>query len=74
MPAQSAVREAERGGRLEDRFGLSWQLSPADLHRMMVEGSSEQLARVTEAFLAMKRFDVAELRRAHEGDSGPATG
>jgi predicted 3-demethylubiquinone-9 3-methyltransferase (glyoxalase superfamily) len=65
--ALSAVPEAEQCGWIKDRFGLSWQIAPADLDRMMAEGSDEQLARVTEAFLAMKRFDLAELRRAYDG-------
>jgi predicted 3-demethylubiquinone-9 3-methyltransferase (glyoxalase superfamily) len=66
--ALSAVPEAEQCGWIKDRFGLSWQIAPAELDRMMVEGSEEQLARVTEAFLAMKRFDLAELHRAYAGD------
>jgi predicted 3-demethylubiquinone-9 3-methyltransferase (glyoxalase superfamily) len=72
--ALSAVPEAEQCGWVKDRFGLSWQISPADLDRMMTEGSDGQIARVTEAFLAMKRFDLAELRRAYDGEAAPATG
>ena len=73
--ALSAVPEAEQCGWLKDRFGLSWQMSPADLDQMMTEGSPEQIARVTEAFLAMKRFDLAELQRVYEGgDAAPANG
>ena len=71
--ALSAVPEAEQCGWVKDRFGLSWQISPADLDRMMTEGSNEQIARVTEAFLAMKRFDLTELRRAYQGEAAPAT-
>jgi predicted 3-demethylubiquinone-9 3-methyltransferase (glyoxalase superfamily) len=71
--ALSAVPEAEQCGWVKDRFGLSWQISPADLDRMMTEGSNEQVARVTKAFLAMKRLDLAELRRAYEGEAEPAT-
>lgn len=69
----SAVPEAEQCGWVKDRFGLSWQISPAELDRMMTEGSEEQVARVTEAFLAMKRFDLAELQRAYEGEAAPPT-
>lgn len=71
--ALSAVPEAEQCGWVKDRFGLSWQISPANLDRMMTEGSDEQVARVTEAFLAMKRLDLAELRRAYEGGAAPTT-
>jgi hypothetical protein len=34
---------------------------------MMREGTPEQIARVTQAFLKMKKFDLAELRKAYEG-------
>jgi predicted 3-demethylubiquinone-9 3-methyltransferase (glyoxalase superfamily) len=71
--ALSAVPEAERCGWVEDRFGLSWQILPADLELMLSEGSDEQRARVTEAFLAMKRFDLTELRRASEGETAART-
>jgi predicted 3-demethylubiquinone-9 3-methyltransferase (glyoxalase superfamily) len=67
--ALSAVPEAEQCGWIKDRFGLSWQISPADLDVMLSEGSDEQRTRVTEAFLAMKRFDLAELQRAYQGET-----
>ncbi len=72
--ALSAVPDAEQCGWVKDRFGVSWQISPVDLDRMMTEASDEQRARVTEAFLAMKRFDLAELERAYEGEASPTTG
>jgi predicted 3-demethylubiquinone-9 3-methyltransferase (glyoxalase superfamily) len=67
--ALSAVPEAEQCGWVKDRFGLSWQISPADLDRMMTEGSKEQVARVADVFLEMQRFDLAALHRAYEGAS-----
>jgi predicted 3-demethylubiquinone-9 3-methyltransferase (glyoxalase superfamily) len=70
--ALSAVPEAEQCGWIKDRFGLSWQISPADLDQMMTGGTPDQIARVTEAFLAMKRFDLAALQRAYHGDTSPA--
>ncbi len=63
----SAVPEAEQCGWLKDRFGLSWQVVPTALDELMGVGSKEQVARVTQAFLQMKKFDVVELRRAYEG-------
>lgn len=65
--ALSAVPEAEQCGWLKDRFGVSWQVVPTAMDEMLGVGSKEQIARVTEAFLKMKKFDVAELRRAYEG-------
>lgn len=34
---------------------------------MMKSGSKEQIARITEAFLKMKKFDLAKLRQAYKG-------
>jgi hypothetical protein len=34
---------------------------------MMTKGTREQIDRVTQAFLPMKKFDVAELQKAYEG-------
>lgn len=63
----SAVPEAEQCGWLKDRFGVSWQVVPAALDELMGKGTEEQSARVTQAFLKMKRFDIDELRRAFAG-------
>ncbi len=62
----SAVPEAEQCGWLKDRFGVSWQVAPADLERMMNQGTPGQVARVTGEFLRMKKFDLAKLRHAYK--------
>lgn len=62
----SAVPEAEVCGWLKDKYGLSWQIAPAGMDEMMRRGTKEQMARVTQAFLKMKKFDLAELQRAYE--------
>jgi predicted 3-demethylubiquinone-9 3-methyltransferase (glyoxalase superfamily) len=64
----SAVPEAEQCGWLKDRYGVSWQVVPAALGEMMSQGTPEQIDRVTQAFLPMKKFDLAALRAAYEGD------
>jgi predicted 3-demethylubiquinone-9 3-methyltransferase (glyoxalase superfamily) len=63
----STVPEAERCGWLKDKFGVSWQISSAALHVMLTNGTREQVDRVTQAFLPMKKLDVAELEKAYEG-------
>lgn len=60
----SAVPEAEQCGWLKDPFGLSWQVVPREMDEMLSQGSPEQAARVTQAFLTMKKFDLAALRKA----------
>jgi len=63
--ALSAVPEAEQCGWLKDRYGLSWQITSTDMAEMLSNGTPEQVARVTEAFLPMKKFDLAVLRDAY---------
>jgi len=70
----SAVPEAEQCGWLKDSFGVSWQVTPTALDELLSRGTQEQVDRVTQAFLQMKKFDIAELRKAYEGaESQPTT-
>jgi predicted 3-demethylubiquinone-9 3-methyltransferase (glyoxalase superfamily) len=62
----SADPAAEQCGWLKDKFGLSWQVSPRALGEMMEKGTPEQVARVTKAMLAMKKFDIAALEKAYK--------
>ncbi len=64
----SAVPEAEQCGWLKDKYGLSWQIAPTGMDEMMQSGDKEKMARVTEAFLKMKKFDLAQLKKAYEGE------
>jgi predicted 3-demethylubiquinone-9 3-methyltransferase (glyoxalase superfamily) len=61
------VPQAEQCGWLKDRYGVSWQVAPEDMGKMLSKGTDEQIRRVTEAFLPMKKFDLAKLQEAYEG-------
>lgn len=61
----SAVPDAEACGWLKDRYGVSWQIVPTAMNRMLREGTPEQLERVTAAYMQMKKFNIAELERAY---------
>lgn len=63
----SAIPEAEQCGWLKDRFGLSWQIVPRAMDEMMRTADEETLKRVTQSFLRMKKFDLAELEAAYSG-------
>ena len=63
----SAVPQAEQCGWLKDKYGLSWQVVPTAFDEMMKTATPEQMARVTQAFLPMKKFDIAALQRAYDG-------
>lgn len=65
----SAVPEAEQCGWMKDKFGVSWQASPTRMEEMMREGTQEQIDRITQAFLPMKRFDLEALERAYQGEA-----
>ena len=61
----SAVPQAEQCGWLKDKYGLSWQIAPTAMTEMMSRGTPRQMAKVTEAFMQMKKFDLAALERAY---------
>jgi predicted 3-demethylubiquinone-9 3-methyltransferase (glyoxalase superfamily) len=63
----SAVPRAEQCGWLKDRFGVSWQITPAAMLEVISSGDQKRIDRVTNAFLPMKKFDIAALERAAAG-------
>jgi predicted 3-demethylubiquinone-9 3-methyltransferase (glyoxalase superfamily) len=64
----SAVPESEQCGWLKDRFGVSWQVSPTALDDIMNSNDQEKIDRVTQVFLKMKKFNLAELEKAAKGE------
>jgi hypothetical protein len=54
-------------GWLKDKFGLSWQVVPTALIQMLLDRDAKKVERVTNAFLQMKKFDLAALERAYQG-------
>lgn len=64
----SAYPEAEQCGWLKDKYGLSWQIVPNIMDEMLKDSDEKKIARVTEAFLQMKKLDVAKLKEVY--DSG----
>lgn len=53
-------------GWLKDRFGLSWQVVPTVLPKLLQDKDPEKRRRVMEAVLRMKKLDVETLQRAHD--------
>ena len=62
----SAVPESEQCGWLKDKYGLSWQIVPVQMNEMLQNGTEDQVARVTQAFLPMRKLDIAALKQAYE--------
>lgn len=63
----SAHPDSEQCGWLKDKYGVSWQIVPTVMDEMMSKGTPEQIARVTKAFLKMKKFNITELENAFDG-------
>jgi len=68
----SADPKAEQCGWLKDKYGVSWQVWPTVLGEMLGRGTPEQVKRVTQAFLGMKKYDLEKLREAFAGSKAGA--
>ena len=56
-------------GWLQDRFGVSWQVTPRRLAEMLKSPDRKAAARALEAMLKMVKIDVATLERVYSGDA-----
>jgi predicted 3-demethylubiquinone-9 3-methyltransferase (glyoxalase superfamily) len=63
----SAGGEIQQCGWLKDKFGVSWQIFPADLPDMLRDTDEAKAARAMRAMLGMKKFNIEELQEAYEG-------
>jgi predicted 3-demethylubiquinone-9 3-methyltransferase (glyoxalase superfamily) len=54
-------------GWLKDKFGVTWQIIPTDLGRMLGDKDPEKSKRVMNAMLKMDKLDIATLKRAYAG-------
>jgi predicted 3-demethylubiquinone-9 3-methyltransferase (glyoxalase superfamily) len=66
----SAGGEQGPCGWLKDRYGLSWQVTPGALGRMLTDPDADKRDRVMQAMLQMKKIDIAGLQRAYDGPQG----
>jgi predicted 3-demethylubiquinone-9 3-methyltransferase (glyoxalase superfamily) len=65
----SAVPESEMCGWVKDKYGLSWQIIPKALSEMLSDPDPAKAGRAMQAMLQMKKIDIAELRRAFNGEA-----
>jgi predicted 3-demethylubiquinone-9 3-methyltransferase (glyoxalase superfamily) len=61
-------RESQCGW-LKDKFGVSWQIVPSQLPEMVSGGDAARQDRVMTAVMGMKKFDIAALQRAYDGQA-----
>jgi predicted 3-demethylubiquinone-9 3-methyltransferase (glyoxalase superfamily) len=57
-----------RCGWLKDKFGLSWQIVPNALGRMLSDKDAEKSKRVLTAMLQMDKLDLKRLQQAYNGE------
>jgi len=53
-------------GWLRDKFGLSWQIVPTVLPKLLQSGDPKKSNRVMQALMQMKKLDIARLKQAVE--------
>jgi len=63
----SSGGEKGQCGWLKDRFGVSWQVVPTILDRLMSDRDPIKAGRVTQAMLKMRKLDIAKLKAAYSG-------
>jgi predicted 3-demethylubiquinone-9 3-methyltransferase (glyoxalase superfamily) len=54
-------------GWLKDKFGVSWQIIPPILGKLLYDKDKQKSKRVMEAMLKMQKIDIQKLKEAHEG-------
>jgi predicted 3-demethylubiquinone-9 3-methyltransferase (glyoxalase superfamily) len=58
---------AQQCGWLKDKFGLSWQVVPSEMAKMMIDPDPQKVKRAFAAMMEMKKLDIAALRKAFDG-------
>src|SRR5204862_1637680 len=58
--------KAQQCGWLKDRYGLSWQVTPAGMEEMLKDPESPGATAAMTAMMQMKKVDMDALRRAHD--------
>lgn len=56
-------------GWLKDKFGLSWQVVPTAISKLMSSGDSKKSERVMAALMQMDKIDIGKLEAAYNGES-----
>jgi predicted 3-demethylubiquinone-9 3-methyltransferase (glyoxalase superfamily) len=56
-------------GWVKDKFGLSWQVFPDVMTKMLTDPDRKKVDRVTKTFMQMKKFDLAAIQRAYAGEA-----
>ena len=55
-------------GWLKDKYGLSWQIIPSALGKLLQDKDAEKAKRVMKAMLQMDKIDIHRLKQAYDGE------
>lgn len=62
----SAGGQTIQCGWLKDKYGLCWQIVPAEFFAMIANASQERCDRVMKALMEMEKLDLAKLKQAYD--------
>ena len=60
----------DRCGWLQDKYGLSWQIIPTALGKMLQDKDRAKADRVMQAMLQMDKIDIKRLKQAYDQKTG----
>jgi len=63
----SAGGKTNRCGWLDDKFGLTWQIIPTTLGKLLQDKDAARANRVMKAMMQMDKIDIARLQQAYDG-------
>jgi len=64
--SEGGDEKVQQCGWLKDKYGLSWQIVPTVLGKMLQDKDAEKSERLMKAVLQMKKIDIKKLRQAYE--------
>ena len=64
--SQGGDEKAQQCGWLKDKYGVSWQIVPIVLGKMLQDKDTKKSDRVMKALLQMRKLDIMALMRAYE--------
>lgn len=65
--SEGGDEKAQQCGWLKDRFGLSWQIVPTALAKLLGDRDPQKSGKVMSAMLQMKKIDIKALQQAYDG-------
>ncbi len=66
--SEGGDERAQQCGWLKDKYGVSWQIVPEVLSKLVGDPNSEKSQRAMIAMLQMKKIDIEKLQRAYKGE------